>query len=239
MPKQKMTGIMVNGSVRSAGVTFYTRKGQTVVRTSRSMQPKRRTRAQFDQRMRMKHTIALWRMLRVCSPMFTSGKNAFTGFASLANRLPVVYLPNAGGLEHGSLLLPGMPVSEGALPTVGLRLGEVEGAAALLTDLKRGDLTHGDRLMLYTLRQVVEGNTPRVRIAVAEMPLSRFVIAGGCLALVGDEYADPMAGWALVRVSGDRCSTQTAVSSCTYYEQFATDEAMQAAAKSYGGLTGD
>ena len=46
-----------------------------------------------------------------------------------------------------------------------------------------------------------------------------------------------MKGWALVRMDGDRCSSQGIVTRCTYYERFTTEEAMQKAAESYGGLT--
>ena len=46
-----------------------------------------------------------------------------------------------------------------------------------------------------------------------------------------------MKGWALVLVSGDRCSAQTIVTRCTLYQQYTTEEALQAAAKSYKGLT--
>lgn len=44
-------------------------------------------------------------------------------------------------------------------------------------------------------------------------------------------------GWALVRVIGDRCSPQTIQTRCTLYQQYMTDEALQRAAKSYGGIT--
>ena len=46
-----------------------------------------------------------------------------------------------------------------------------------------------------------------------------------------------MKGWALVRVDGDRCSTQSLVTRCRYYEQYTSDEALLASAESYGGLT--
>ncbi len=42
---------------------------------------------------------------------------------------------------------------------------------------------------------------------------------------------------ALVRVEGGRCSSQSLVTRCRYYEQFTTEEALQEAAESYGGLT--
>ena len=44
-------------------------------------------------------------------------------------------------------------------------------------------------------------------------------------------------GWALVRVIGDRCSPQTIQTRCTLYQQYMTDEALQRAVKSYGGIT--
>jgi hypothetical protein len=46
-----------------------------------------------------------------------------------------------------------------------------------------------------------------------------------------------MKGWALVMVCENRCSPQTIVTRCTLYEQYTTEEALQAAAQSYGGLT--
>ena len=47
------------------------------------------------------------------------------------------------------------------------------------------------------------------------------------------------AGWALVRVRGERCSSQTVVTRCTHYNQFTTEEALREAAASYGGLMKD
>ena len=62
-------------------------------------------------------------------------------------------------------------------------------------------------------------------------------VVGGHLALVGEEFGDEMKGWALVRVSDNRCTPQTIVTRCTLYQQYTTEEALQVAAKSYGGLT--
>ncbi len=44
-------------------------------------------------------------------------------------------------------------------------------------------------------------------------------------------------GWALVMVKGERCSPQTIVTRCTLYQKYTTKEALESAAKSYGGLT--
>ncbi len=59
----------------------------------------------------------------------------------------------------------------------------------------------------------------------------------GHLALVGDEFLDAMRGWALVRISGEGCSSQTVATRCTLFERYTTEEALARAAESYGGLT--
>ena len=76
-----------------------------------------------------------------------------------------------------------------------------------------------------------------VRFNEHEVPLDEFTEVAGCLALVDNEFSDEMKGWALVRMDGDRCSSQSILTRCTYFERFTTEEAMQKAAKSYGGLT--
>ena len=43
----------------------------------------------------------------------------------------------------------------------------------------------------------------------------------------------------LVHVIDGHASTQRVVTRCTYYERYTTEEALQAAAKSYKGLTGE
>jgi hypothetical protein len=48
-----------------------------------------------------------------------------------------------------------------------------------------------------------------------------------------------MLGFALVRLKDGHASRQRVVTRCTYYERYTTEEAIQAAAKSYGGLTGE
>ena len=200
----------------------------------------------------MRHTVALWQGLRVCQPMFTQRKTAYLGFASLANRLPAVYVDGRKEMAYASMLMPDIPVSDGTLPTVkqwlgelpllspadsSPRAGEQRGTAALMTQLTAGDLCKGDRLLLYSAVQRIEGKTPIVRFNVREVAPAEMTTVEGTLALVDAEFADEMKGWALVHVSGDRCSSQGVVTRCTYYQQFTTEEALQAAAKSYGGLT--
>lgn len=230
----------MNGSVRSAGVTFYTSKGQTIVRTSRSNQPERRTRAQFDVRMRVRHSAALWQALKAAGDPLL-GHNAYARFRSLAFSLPVVYV--ARRESDASMLMPGMPVSEGSLPPIGLVLGTVDGSEALLTDLHRDSLKSSECLLLYTVCQNVVNDLPRCSISVEEVAVNDMVEVDGCLALTGGDFADDMKGWALVRVEPANanhtealCSTQTIVTRCTYYQRFTMAEAFDAAILSYGGL---
>lgn len=226
-------GLLMTGSFRRAGMTFYLRNGDIVARVSKSQEKRSNTLGQFVARQKMRHTVALWQMLSLCEPLFTQHKTAYQGFMSLANRLPVVYVPKKGPGSDASLLMPEIPVSDGTLPTVKQHLDE----AALLTNLKASELKRGEELVLYTAEQRIEGRTPRVRFSVRKVSLSEMVEVEGCLVLEGEEFADAMKGWALVRVAGDRCSPQGIVTRCSYYEQFTTDEALQTAAKSYGGLT--
>jgi hypothetical protein len=194
------------------------------------------TLAQFIQRQKMRHTTALWKMLRFCDVMFTERRTAYQNFASLANQLPAVYVTKRL-MDQSSFLMPGIPVSDGILPTVKLELGEVNGTPALLTDLKVSDRSHHVKLRLYTAVQNLENEIPRVRFSMREVSWLDMTVVDGNLALVGDEFTDEMKGWALVKVIDDRCSPQTIVTRCTLYQQYSTEEALQTAAKSYGGLT--
>lgn len=79
----------------------------------------------------------------------------------------------------------------------------------------------------------------RVRFTRREVMPTELTETSDGLALVSDEFIDDMKGCALVHVRGAHCSTQTAVTRCTYYKQFTTEDALQEAAASYGGLTAD
>ena len=113
----------------------------------------------------------------------------------------------------------------------------MDGVPALMTGLKVDDRHFREKLWLYTAEQKIEGPLPRVRFSKRDVSRREMTVVDGQLALIGEEFADEMKGWALVRVIDDRCSPQTIVTRCTLYEQYTTDEALQVAAKSYGGLT--
>ena len=237
--KSSPKGMMLTGSLRRSGVTIYERNGQLVTRTATSYEKRSNTRPQFIQRQKMRHTQALWKMLKYgCKEiMFTQRQTAYQNFASLANRLPAVYVERIR-MDQASFLLPGIPVSDGTLPMIQLQLGEVNGTPALLTDLSNDNRTYRTKYWLYTAVQTLENDfMPRVRFSMCEVRWSDMTVAGGRLALVGEEFADEMKVWALVKVIDDRCSSQTIVTRCTLYEQYTTENALEAAAKSYGGLT--
>jgi hypothetical protein len=170
--------------------------------------------------------------------MFTERRTAYQNFASLANQLPVVYVPDDGTMNQASFLMPGIPMSDGILPTVKQELGEVNGMPALLTDLKVEERSEHVKLRLYTAVQTIENEVlPRVRFSMREMSWWDMAVVDGRLALVGEEFADEMKGWVLVKVVDGRCSPQTIVTRCTLYQQYTTEDALERAADSYGGLT--
>ena len=145
-----------------------------------------------------------------------------------------------------------MVVSDGPLPSISYQLGEMDGQPALLTDLTAKDIREGEYL-LYVLEQRVypqqyaeemaqlsirvEVVTPDQFVTVPSTLLTPYKSKDGCLTLVDDRFADSMLGFALVRVKDGHASHQRVVTNCSYYERYTTEEALQAAAKSYGGLT--
>ena len=228
-------GLMLVGSLRTSGVTVYMKQGKLVTRSSNSNEKRSNTLPQFIQRQKMRHSVQLWKMLKFCETMFTQRPTAYNNFMSLANRMPVVYVERIL-MDQASFLMPGIPVSDGTLPTVQQQLGEVDGTPALITDLQYGEYFYNEKLWLFTAEQNMEG-VPRVRFSKRDVSTHEMTVVDGRLVLVGEEFADEMKGWALVRVVDNRCSPQTIVTRCTLYQQYTTEEALQTAAKSYKGLT--
>jgi len=229
-------GLMMVGSLRTAGITTYLKQGQLITRSSTSYEKRSNTMGQFIQRQKMRHSVALWRQLKYIKTMFTQRPTAYNNFMSLANRLPVVYVEKRW-MENSSFLMPGIPVSDGTLPAINQQLGEVDGVPALITDLQADAWVRGAKLWLYTVIQEAEGRAVHVQFSMRQVSWQELMLADGHYVLKGEEFADPMQGWALVLIKGDRCSPQAIVTRCTLYQQYTTDEAMQKAAKSYGGLT--
>ena len=235
--KRTSKGLMLIGSLRKAGVTTYMKQGKMITRVSNSSERRSNTLPQFIQRQKMRHTIALWKTLKYCETMFTERQTAYQNFASLANRLPVVFVPDDGLMRGASFLMPGIPVSDGKLPTIHEQLGEVDGTAALLTDLRGEAWNSQTDLLLYTAEQHIECDMPRVQFSVREVSWQEMTFVDGHYVLKGAAFSDDMKGWALVLVKGERCSPQTIVTHCTLYQQYITEDALEKAADSYGGLT--
>lgn len=238
MMKRKGTGkgLMVIGSMRKDGITTYMKQGRLIVRSANSMEKRSNTLPQFIQRQKMRHSVALWRMLKYCEPMFTKGPTAYNNFLSLANQLTPLYVEKTI-MDQTSFLMPGIPVSDGTLPEIKQQLGEVDGTPALITDLKAHDWEPWTRLWLYTGVQTGSDRDAMVRFSKREVPWEEVTLVNGHYVLKGEEFTDEMKGWALVLVKGERCSPQTIVTRCTLYKQYTTEEALERAADSYGGLT--
>lgn len=235
--KSTSKGLMLIGSLRKAGVTTYMKQGKMITRVANSQERHSNTLPQFIQRQKMRHTTALWKTLKHCKTMFTERQTAYSNFASLANRLPVVFTPNIGLMTGASFLMPGIPVSDGKLPAIQEQLGEVDGTAALITDLRGEAWKPQTRLLLYTAEQHIEYEVPLVRFSMREVSWDEMTFVDGHYVLKNEAFADDMKGWALVLVSGERCSPQTIVTRCTLYQKYTTEEALEKAADSYGGLT--
>ena len=259
--------IVPKGTMKKEGVTFYQRNGMTVMRSSSSDQPHRRTSKQFEARQRMANCMGLWKaLLTAVQPTLAGGKSNYGRFCTLMRKLPVVSLTKDERLSGASLLLPGMPVSDGMLPDIEYWLDEVDGQPALLTSLQRqaggtlasslygrkAELKRGERLCLYRMQQQMTDldgeQMPRLNVSVETLdyescrnghPFSDIELRNvdGRLALVGDVMGDNSMGWALVRMDDERVSSQRVVTRCHLYEQYLTDEAIERAALSYGGLT--
>ena len=262
--------LIPRGRMKKDGVTYYRRNGVTVMRSSTTEQPHRRTEKQFVARQRLAGSTALWKALRrATKPVLGGGKTSYGRFCTLMRKLPVTFLTQDERAFNASLLLPGMPVSDGILPDIEYHLGDVEGRPALLTSLRvaekrttivgglfgRGaDMKRDEQLMLYRLEQRrmdYNGNAvPKVHVSVetltdddcdAGQPFRGIELRNvdGRLALVGEVFGDDMRGWALVRMDaeGENVSSQRVETRCRLYEQYTTDEALQRAAQSYGGLT--
>lgn len=216
-------------------------------------QPRRLSRKQLLVRERQSHNNALWRALAASGYVyFRSGKPAYNQFMSLNLQSPVPYIEKRQYHSGNALLLPGMVLSDGPLQPISYQIDEIDGQPALLTDLTKKEAQKAT-LLLYVLKQRVLPHQERHDqfylsikveilstedfITVPSTLLSPYKNKSGTLALVGERFADTMLGFGLVRIVDGHASPQRVVTRCTYYERFTTEEALQAAAKSYGGLT--
>ena len=259
-------GILKNVEGHLDDVTIYKRGGKTFMRPTHIRQPRRLSRKQLALREQIAHNNVLWRMLKATHhTYFEGGVDAYRRFMSVNTLSPIIYLTKNQLSNNTSLLLPNMAVSDGPVHRISYQLGEVDGQPALQTDLTPKDIRKGEYL-LYVLHQKVmhwQNGYEHAQVHIYVVPvtpdqdienpqfgtvrlvnvpstiLSSYISKYGTLALIGDLFADPMFGFALVRILDGHVSSQRVVTRCTYYERYTTEEALQAAAKSYKGLTGE
>lgn len=234
MKKRQARGMFTIARYPQSGTTYYLKQGQMIGRSAHNKtKPNHCTLKQFEQRQCMRHSIALWHTLSWCNPMFTEHQSAYSGFVALANRLPAVFVNDRDASNNASLLMPDIPVSEGTMLSVKQYLGEVDGVSALITNLKKSDISQGVELHLYTAEQKFEHESPKVYFQVKIVTKDELIETDNGMALVGDDFANTNKGWALVLIKGKRCSSQGVVTRCTLYQQYTTPEAMISAAKSH------
>jgi len=240
----RVTNDIINISGHLGDWTFYSRNGVKFARPRHIQQPRRLSRSQLAQREQLAHNNAVWRVLKSAKEVhFEGGAGPYYRFMSVNTVAPPVYLTKQQITHDFTLLLPETVVSDGPLRPLSYRLGELEGMPSLLTDLSVKDAVKG-RLLLYTLHQVFlihqqdEDDMPRLKVEMEEVDSTAITEVDGCVALKGERFADSMAGFALVHVVDGHVAQQRIVTNCNYYEWFTTEEALQEAAKSYGGLTG-
>lgn len=226
-------------------MTFYEKNGKTFARPKHIHQPRRLSRSQLAQREKQSHNNKLWSVLKQAKELyFEGGAGPYYRFMAVNQFSPTVYLTKQQLSSNFALLLPETVVSDGPLPPIEYRLGEHDGSPALLTNLPTKEAEMG-KLLLYTLHQRImkyqyeDDAMPWMQIEVEEVNLNETAInENGWVVLKDERFADPMKGFALVRVVDGHVSHQRIVTHCTYYERFTTEEALLAAAKSYKGLTG-
>lgn len=245
-------------SGRIGDLTFYQKNGKTIVRpafnSNRGKKRKKVTVKQLGMRQRLMHINIVWRKLQETGHVYLEGGSSECHrFRSINKYVPIVFLPARKYVQHASLLLPGLVLSDGPLPTISYELSEVDGKPALFTDLTMTE-ARKDTLLLYVLRQDIEVEVmgykrpvlsiraipvnPDEEIKADEFGTARLVNVpstlltpyhekGGTVAIVGDMFADSMLGFCLVRVKDGRASTQQVVTNCEYYKHFTTKTAIK------------
>lgn len=247
-------GLLKNIEGHLDDMTIYKRGGKIFARPSKIHQPRRLSRKQLALREQITHNNILWRSLKATGyTYFEGGADPYRRFMSVNRFSPTVYLTKRQARNNFTLLLPGMAVSNGPLPPIQYQLDQVDGQPALLTDLTLKDIRKGEYL-LYVLRQEVfhwQNGEEDAQMRISVVPITSdqdiviprvgtvrlMTLPSGTIALVGDLFSEPMFGFSLVHIKDSHVSPQLVVTNCTYYERFTTEDALQSAAQSYGGLT--
>ena len=140
---------------RVGGLTTYIRNGKKYVRISTSRQPRRLSRQQLMVRERQSHNNALWRALKASGQVYMEGgdNTAYNHFMAINMESPVPYFAKDQYHSGLALLLPRMVLSDGPLTPISYQLGDIDGKAALFTDLTPKDLRN-DEFLRYVLRRL-------------------------------------------------------------------------------------
>lgn len=121
MAKVQNTTFGFTGRIAGHGITLYRRRGKIYARISTREVSNRQTMNQFKTREKMRHSIALWKSFYTpYKPLMTTsdGTIAYNAFLRANSALPTVYLTKQQARQRAALLMPGMVVSEGRLPSV-------------------------------------------------------------------------------------------------------------------------
>ena len=221
--------------------SYFVKNGVQMRRKAHSNHSNRKTRAQFKRMLLFQNKVQLWKVMRQLGELFFEGgqTSAHRQFIAANNTLAGVYLPKSMSVYNTALLQPGIVVSDGPLPSFDYQLGELDGQPALLTTLAEADAREG-RLLLYVFHQEEKG-IPTITAKAIDLsqPTDEVSLTthDGNLALTSNLFADPMYGFALVHVVKGHTSRQVLVTRNTKYEQYTTEEALYASAKSYGRVT--
>ena len=203
MAKVQNTTFGFTGRIAGQGITLYRRRGKVYARISTREVSNRQTMNQFKTREKMRHSIALWKSFySPYKPLMTTsdGTIAYNAFLRDISALPTVYLSKQQARQRAALLMPGMVVSEGRLPSVEydfavlptdervvltnlltgieeettqeLTIGCNDDLRQLLCSSSRNpQLMQGDKVRFYRFEQQMQGDCPTVRVNCCELAL--------------------------------------------------------------------
>ena len=203
MAKVRNTTFGFTGRIAGHGITLYRRSGKVYARISTREVSDRQSMNQFKTREKMRHSIALWKcFLTPYKPLMATsdGTIAYNAFLRANSALPTVYLTKQQAVQGAALLMQGMVVSEGRLPTVEYEFAVLAGGERvvltnLLTGIEEGttqvlaigcnddlrqllctnhrnpQLMHGDRVRFYRFEQQLRDDCPTVKITCCELAL--------------------------------------------------------------------
>ena len=203
MAKVRNTTFGFTGRIAGHGITLYRRSGKVYARISTREVSDRQSMNQFKTREKMRHSSALWKcFLTPYKPLMATsdGTIAYNAFLRANSALPTVYLTKQQARQGAALLMPGMVVSEGRLPTVEYDFAVLAGGERvvltnLLTGIDEGEtrelsigcnddlrqllctnhrnpqLMPGDRVRFYRFEQQLKDDCPTVKITCCELAL--------------------------------------------------------------------